>query len=105
MSDTTIIRPPQGAFSSDEKMFLKSFLLQYSAMIEELGGTGPKGIGGVKGNKKDWILKHVYPPYVKRFDSDGDGGPNLQSLEIVCFLFSSTATPPYYELRKSFDGS
>jgi len=84
-SNSTEDRPDQGKFDHNQIKFLKTFLDDYKACGEELAakGSGAKGLKGVKGSKKEWILKHVYPAYVKHFDIAASGGPNLQTLKDV----------------------
>ena len=81
-------RPEQGKFSKDERAFLSTHLPAYQALCHQLAGkaTGPKGKGSIKGAKKDWILKNVFPTFVKEFSSDQIGGPQLQSLQAVSCL-------------------
>jgi hypothetical protein len=83
-------RPEQGKFSKDETNFLKTHLPAYGALCHELGeqATGPRGTGSVKGFKKDWVISSVFPEFVKRFSSDQNGGPQLQSLQAVSLYFS-----------------
>jgi hypothetical protein len=78
-------RPEQGKFSKDETNYLKTHLPAYEAFCNQLAerATGPRGTGSVKGCKKDWVLSKVFPEYVKGFSSDQEGGPQLQSLQIV----------------------
>lgn len=89
-------RPNQGTFHDEEQDFLKTFLPQYHALLEELSkiASGPRGVKGTKGRKKEWVLKTVFPKFVARFDSAGPDGPNLDSLKQVrifmisfCVLF------------------
>ena len=81
-------RPEQGKFSKDETNFLKTHLPAYETLCHQLAekATGPKGTGLVKGQKKDWILSKVFPEFVKKFSSDQNGGPQLQSLQTVGYL-------------------
>ena len=80
--------PEQGRFSKDERAFLSTHLPAYQALCHQLAGkaTGPKGKGSIKGLKKDWVLKNVFPTFVKEFSSDQIGGPQLQSLQAVSCL-------------------
>ena len=90
-SDNPSIMPPQPEqleqrkFNAEETNFLRTHLLAYEALCQQLGkeATGPRGTGSVKGRKKDWILSKVVPEYVRRFSSDQDGGPQLHSLQAV----------------------
>jgi len=85
-SKSTEDRPDQGKFDQDQIKFLKTFLDDYKAYGEELaakGSGGAKGLKGVKGSKKEWILKRMYPAYVKHFNITESGGPNLQTLKDV----------------------
>jgi hypothetical protein len=81
-------RPEQGKFSKDETNFLSTHLPAYEALCHQLAekATGPKGIGSIKGLKKDWVLTKVFPEFVKEFSSDQNGGPQLQSLQAVSYL-------------------
>ena len=78
-------RPEQGKFSKDETDFLKTHLPAYESLCHQLAeqATGPKGMGSVKGRKKDWVLSRVFPEFVKQFSSNQNGGPQLQSLQTV----------------------
>ena len=78
-------RQDQGKFDQDQINFLKTFLDAYKACGEELAmkGSGAKGLKGVKDNKKEWVLKKVYPAYVEHFDATSVEGLNLQSLKEV----------------------
>ncbi len=73
-------RHEPGKFSTEETTFLKEHLPAYEAMCHTLEGKGPRGC------KKNWVLKTVYPQYVKRFSSNQVGGPLLESLESVSLL-------------------
>jgi hypothetical protein len=57
-------RQDQGKFDQDQINFLKTFLDAYKACGEELAmkGSGAKGLKGVKGNKKEWVLKRCIQP-------------------------------------------
>ena len=84
-------RRNQGTFCSEEQDFLKSFLPEYRSLLEDLAkiASGPRGIKGTKGRKKNWVIKTVFPKFVSHFDSAGEGGPNLGSLKIVRIYLSS----------------
>jgi hypothetical protein len=84
------VRPEQGKFSKEETIFFKTHLPAYAALCQELGkqATGPRGTGLVRGRKKEWILSKVFPEFVKQFLSDQNGGPQLQSLQDVCYFFN-----------------
>ena len=41
----------------------------------------------VKGRKKDWVVSKVFPEFVKKFSSDQNDGPQLQSLQAASYLF------------------
>src|SRR5258705_5793121 len=75
-------RPEQGRFSKDERAFLSTHLPAYQALCHQLAGRE----GSIKGLKKDWVLKNVFPTFVKEFSSDQIGGPQLQSLQAVSCL-------------------
>lgn len=64
-------RPKQGIFSEEEQTYLKTFLNEFLAVT---------GDPSKKGDKKEWVKSHVYPKYIKKFDSNRLGGPNLASL-------------------------
>jgi hypothetical protein len=91
-------RPEQGKFSKDETNFLKTHLPAYESLCHQLAekATGPKGIGLVKGHKKDWVLSKVFPEFVKQFSSDQNGGPQLQSLQKVSYLFRRVPVAEWY---------
>jgi hypothetical protein len=80
--------PEQGKFSKEERAFLSTHLPAYQALCHQLAGkaTGPKGKVLIKGVKKDWVLKNVFPTFVKEFSSDQNGGPQLQSLQAISCL-------------------
>jgi hypothetical protein len=61
-------RPEQGKFSKEERAFLSTHLPAYQALCHQLAGkaTGPKGKVPIKGLKKDWVLKNVFPTFFKR---------------------------------------
>lgn len=94
----TTPRPTKESFSAPELAFLQTKLLDYNAMIESLGGTGTRGLRGVKGQKKGWVLNHIYPGFLSQFHPDEIDGPSLQSVQTVsgyvsfpiCLLMSST---------------
>jgi hypothetical protein len=94
-------RPEQGKFSNNETNFLKAHLPAYEALCQQIAekATGPKGTGLVKGRKKDWVLSKVFPEFVKQFLSDQSGGPQLQSLQTVCYLL------PVCSMLLSLNGS
>jgi hypothetical protein len=101
-------RPEQGKFSKDETNYLKTHLPAYEAFCHQLAdkATGPKGTGSVKGCKKDWVISKVFPEYVKQFSSDQEGGPQLQSLQTVCFLLRHVLVAVLLmSSRKYCDGS
>ena len=74
--------PDHEKFSVEERDFLRSHLLAYRAHCAELDrlGSGPRKLQGVKGDKKEWIYRHVYPEFSRKFSS----GSNTQSLKQVC---------------------
>jgi hypothetical protein len=80
-------RPGQGRFSKEEADFLKTHLPAYETLCHQLReqARGPRGTKLVKGRKKDWVLAKVFPLFVRQFSSDQNGGPQLQSLEIVSY--------------------
>lgn len=82
-------RPEKGKFSNDEKIFLKTHLPAYEVLCRDLEqqATGPRGTGHVKGSKKAWVISQVFPKFVERFSSNQDGGPQLQSLQVVSCIF------------------
>ena len=69
-------------FSTEQKDFLRSHLPAYRAHCAELDklGRGPRKLAGVKGSKRDWVYKYVYPEFSRKFSS----GSNTQSLKQVC---------------------
>lgn len=74
--------PDQDKFSVEERDFLRSHLPAYRAHCTELDklGSGPRKLQGVKGDKKSWVYRHVYPNFSRKFSS----GSNTQSLKQVC---------------------
>lgn len=70
-----------GKFSVEQKDFLRSHLPAYRAHCAELerSGRGPRKLAGVKGSKRDWVYKCVYPEFSRKFSS----GSNTQSLKQV----------------------
>jgi len=74
-------RHEQGKFSTEETSFLKEHLPAYEAMCHALEEEKVQ-----KGYKKKWVLRTIYPEYVKRFSSNQVGGPLLESLENVSLL-------------------
>lgn len=64
----------QGKFDKDERDFLEPYLPVYW----DLFGGGSK-----KGDKKEWVEENIYPKFVKRFNSEGPTGPDLDSLQKV----------------------
>jgi len=81
-------RPEQGKFSKGEADFLKTHLPAYETLCRQLReqARGLRGTQLVKGRKKDWVLSKVFPLFVEQFSSDQNGGPRLQSLQIVSYL-------------------
>lgn len=81
-------RHEQEKFSKEETNLLKSYLPSYEILCQQLRkkASGPRGTGLVKGQKKAWILSHVFPEYVKQFSSDQKDGPQLQSLQTVSYM-------------------
>ena len=73
--------PDHEKFSAEQKDFLRSHLPAYRAHCAELDrlGRGPRKLAGVKGSKKDWVYKSVYPEFTRKFSS----GSNTQSLKQV----------------------
>ena len=73
--------PDHEKFSTEERDFLRSQLPAYRAHCVELDrlGSGPRKLQGVKGDKKEWIYRHVYPEFSRKFSS----GSNTQSLKQV----------------------
>ena len=82
---TSESRPNQGTFHDEEQDFLKTFMPQYHTLLEDLSkiSSGPRGVKGTKGRKKEWVLRTVFPKFVARFESAGPDGPNLDSLKQV----------------------
>ena len=73
--------PDAEKFSAEQKEFLRSHLPAYRAHCAELDklGRGPRKLAGVKGSKKDWVYRSVYPEFSRKFES----GSNAQSLKQV----------------------
>lgn len=65
-------RPEQKVFTKDEKVFMQKYLEEF--LVATVSAKSKRG------DKKDWVETHVYPKYVKEFDSARIGGPNLASL-------------------------
>jgi hypothetical protein len=80
-------RPLQGRFDQKQKKFLNSHLPAYHEYYKSQAekGTGVRGIRGIKGNKREWVLNNVYPDFAREFKSDGPEGPNIASLKDVSF--------------------
>ena len=74
--------PDQDKFSIEERDFLRSQLPAYRAQCAKLDGlgSGPRKLGGVKGNKQEWVYLHIYPEFSCKFSP----GTNTQTLKQVC---------------------
>lgn len=73
-------------FTSTQKKFLEKMLLQFCAYTAGLHGTGPRGIGGVKGDQKDWIRKQVFEPFVNEFGNDEENKDELFNVRSLIFI-------------------
>ncbi|KAG6818326.1 hypothetical protein H0H93_005979 [Arthromyces matolae] len=84
LPEPSIARHDQKIFTKEEKAFLKDYLEKYAdkcARLQSQAKPGVRGTAGIVGAKGEWVLKHVYPEFVKRFNSAGPDGPNLESLK------------------------
>lgn len=83
-NDPPTARPPQGVFTEGERDWINSnWVPEFRAYAKTLPKQGTRGIKGSKGKKKAWVMEKVYPAYVKQHNSEGPGGPSLESLKYV----------------------
>jgi len=80
---TDSVTVKQGKFNQEQKTFLLEHLPAYGEVITKCDahGTGPCGIGSIKGDKREWIIEKVYLLYIKKFKPEGK--VNLECLQNI----------------------
>ncbi|TFK62606.1 hypothetical protein BDN72DRAFT_903097 [Pluteus cervinus] len=56
-------------FNEKQTKFLRAHGPAYTAMVNSLDGEGPRGLGGVFGNKGRWVEEVVFPLFMQEFHS------------------------------------
>ena len=74
----------KGEFNKEEKVFLTEFLPVWFSTFYSDDQTSAKG------DKKEWVIKNVYPKFIDHFFHEGAVRPTMQSLQIVSHSFIST---------------
>ena len=74
----------QGTFTQEQRKFLEQHLQSYKDFLKKLeaSATGPRKTGGVKGDKGDWVMKEVFPLYLKEFKPEVNVA-SLQQVRII----------------------
>ena len=77
-------QPDQAEFTREESDFLHTQLPAYQAHCGKLDkvAQGPRKTKGVKGDKKRWVLKVVYPEFIRKFDGSGSNAESLKQVSI-----------------------
>ena len=74
---TAALRPAQGKLTDNEITCLKKLIPMYLARPEDKS----------KGAKVKWIREKILPRFAQEFKSGAEEGPDIGSLEKVCFAF------------------
>ena len=71
---STSLTPVQQRLPDAEQTYLNGKLPEFIEYSTKLAarGTGPRGVGNVKGMKLEWIKQNVFPGFVEQFGKDPD---------------------------------